>query len=85
MSRKRNSELKKAREEPLIMVIGVWNFDDFVNASSKGKSWWQKNILNFPEIAEFSNWNSKRRNEQWAFDAKKAHEWLLNKFVYARV
>ncbi len=42
----------------------------------------KKNIYNYPEVANFSNWNDKSYHEQWAFDAVKANDWLIKKNLY---
>ncbi|EJE1923778.1 hypothetical protein M4G92_002877, partial [Listeria monocytogenes] len=47
--------------------------------------WWLDNIKDFPELAEFSNWATKNQREAWAFDAVKANDWLIKKFVYKEV
>ncbi|EBF5150470.1 hypothetical protein FH008_04690 [Listeria monocytogenes] len=66
-------------------VHGVWSIEDLANASSKCKSWWYKHIYDFPEVKAFSNWEIKTEREAWAFDAVKANNWLIKKFVYKEV
>lgn len=76
MPRKRIME-KKGNDH----LHGVWTLAEFSEASPYSYGWWRTNILNYPEIKKFSNWD-KDRNEKWAFDAAEANKWLLNKFVY---
>ncbi|WAO22072.1 hypothetical protein [Paenilisteria newyorkensis] len=67
------------------VVYGVWTLAKFADASPRSYSWWIDNIYDYPEISEFSNWNDKKEKEHWAFDAVKANEWLIKKFVYKEV
>ncbi|MBC1420188.1 hypothetical protein HB849_14450 [Listeria fleischmannii] len=66
-------------------VFGTWSLDDLANASHRSVSWWQKNIKKYPEIRDFSNMETKQDYESWVFDAAKANEWLIKKFVYKEV
>lgn len=66
-------------------LYGLWTLEEFANASTHTYGWWIDNINDYPELAEFSNWGKKNRKEKWAFDAVKANEWLLKKFVYKEV
>ncbi|MBC1474946.1 hypothetical protein HB852_09980 [Listeria grandensis] len=66
------------------VVYGVWTLEKFADASPRSYSWWIKNIKDYPEVKEFSNWDKKKK-EHWAFDAVKANEWLIKKFVYKEV
>ncbi|MBC2136660.1 hypothetical protein HCA93_10140 [Listeria innocua] len=66
-------------------LFGVWTLEEFAQASPRTYGWWLDNIKDFPELAEFSNWATKNQRETWAFDAVKANNWLIKKFVYKEV
>ncbi|EAF7007493.1 TPA: hypothetical protein ACSZCW_06805 [Listeria monocytogenes] len=76
---------RKVKLAKMQFLHGAWTLDEFADASTRSVSWWQKNIYKYPEVANFSNWNDKSYHEQWAFDAVKANEWILNHFVYKKV
>lgn len=67
------------------VVYGVWTLEKFADASPRSYSWWIENISEYPELQKFSNWGTKLKKERWAFDAVKANEWLIKKFVYKEV
>ncbi|WP_088815397.1 MULTISPECIES: hypothetical protein [Listeria] len=66
------------------MLYGVWTLKEFAEASPRTYGWWLEHIKNYPALADFSNWATKSYCENWAFDAVKANEWLLDYFVYKR-
>ncbi|EMG27509.1 hypothetical protein X560_0407 [Listeria fleischmannii 1991] len=76
---------RKMKQPQENKVYGVWNMEKFSAASPRSKSWWYDNINSFPEVKDFSNWEDKEDHEPWAFDAAKANEWLLKKFVRKKV
>lgn len=75
----------KNKSAPKNFLYGTWSLEEFAEASPRTYRWWLKNINEYPELAKFSNWASKSDRESWVFDAVKANEWLLKKFVYKEV
>ncbi|EAG7998460.1 hypothetical protein BTF68_08265 [Listeria monocytogenes] len=75
----------KNKHRAINFLYGVWTLEEFAQASSRSYGWWLDNIKDFPELAEFSNWATKNQREAWAFDAVKANDWLIKKFVYKEV
>ncbi|WP_088815399.1 MULTISPECIES: hypothetical protein [Listeria] len=72
----------KNKYVPKNFLYGTWSLEEFAQASPRTYRWWQDNIYDCPELADFSNWANKSHREPWVFDAAKANEWLLKKFVY---
>ncbi|MBC6165731.1 hypothetical protein HCA15_03650 [Listeria booriae] len=72
----------KNRPPEITTLHGVWTLTNFAEASPRTYGWWIDNISDYPEIQDFSNWATKSKKEQWAFDAVEANKWLLKHFVY---
>jgi hypothetical protein len=75
----------KNKSAPKNLLCGTWSLEEFAEASPYGYRWWLKNIKDYPKLADFSNWETKTDREKWVFDAAKANEWLIKKFVYKEV